>query len=366
MCTVTNDLSYDQRMIRICTALADAGYAVELIGRQKKTSIPLIPQPFKQKRLRCFFEKGKLFYLEFNLRLCLFLLFHPLDLLYAVDLDTLLPAALIKGLKRKIFIFDAHEYFTETPEVERRPMVKKIWELLATLLIPQAAACLTVSESLKKELSMRYGKDFKLVRNLPVEYNRAVVSKKESKPTIILYQGYLNEGRGLECAIESLVLLPDAQLWLAGEGDITESLRQLTISLGLENQVLFLGFLPPEALRDITTKASIGLNLLETRSKSYYYSLANKTFDYIQAGLPAIHMDFPEYQVLMANYKVGLLLPSLHPEKLRNAILELTSNPQTYQQMVNECRKAAPVFIWKKEIPTLLESVESCLSTTTH
>jgi len=35
---VTNDLHQDQRMNRICTALADAGYEVTLIGRKRKTS----------------------------------------------------------------------------------------------------------------------------------------------------------------------------------------------------------------------------------------------------------------------------------------------------------------------------------------
>ena len=58
---VTTDITYDQRMIRICTSLAKAGYKITLIGRKMKTSVPLIEQSFKQKRIRCFFEKGKLF-----------------------------------------------------------------------------------------------------------------------------------------------------------------------------------------------------------------------------------------------------------------------------------------------------------------
>ena len=65
--TVTSDLTYDQRMIRICTSLANAGYNVTLVGRKMKASLPLSPQPFKQKRINCLFEKGKLFkYQEFG------------------------------------------------------------------------------------------------------------------------------------------------------------------------------------------------------------------------------------------------------------------------------------------------------------
>ena len=53
--TVTTDISYDQRMIRICTSLARAGYTVTLIGRKMKSSIPLGQQSFTQKKNQLLF-----------------------------------------------------------------------------------------------------------------------------------------------------------------------------------------------------------------------------------------------------------------------------------------------------------------------
>ena len=106
--TVTTDLTYDQRMIRICTSLANAGYTVLLVGRKMKTSLPLAAQPFLQKRINCIFEKGKLFYAEYNIRLFFYLLFKKMDCIGAIDLDTILPAyfiAKIKKIKRTIFFF---------------------------------------------------------------------------------------------------------------------------------------------------------------------------------------------------------------------------------------------------------------------
>ncbi|MEM9023155.1 MAG: glycosyltransferase, partial [Bacteroidota bacterium] len=88
---MTNDLVFDQRMSRICTSLAKAGYAVTLVGRERKGSEPLREKPFQQVRLRCFWEKGKLFYLEYNLRLFVYLLRNRFDILCAIDLDTILP-----------------------------------------------------------------------------------------------------------------------------------------------------------------------------------------------------------------------------------------------------------------------------------
>src|SRR6476661_6581441 len=93
--TVTNDLNYDQRMIRICTSLSNAGYHVTLVGRRHGHSKKLIQRAFQQKRLFCFFEKGKLFYIEYAIRLFVFLLFKKFDLIGAIDLDTIVPCYLV-------------------------------------------------------------------------------------------------------------------------------------------------------------------------------------------------------------------------------------------------------------------------------
>ena len=63
---VTNDLNNDRRMHRICGSLQNAGYHVVLVGRKLKTSKQIAPKSFGQLRLNCLFNKGKLFYLEYN------------------------------------------------------------------------------------------------------------------------------------------------------------------------------------------------------------------------------------------------------------------------------------------------------------
>src|ERR1043165_8632147 len=146
--TVTNDLSYDQRMHRICISLANAGYRITLVGRKLKTSISLQQRPFAQKRLRCFFNKGFLFYAEYNLRLFFFLLTQKMDGICAIDLDTILPCLFISKLKAVPRIYDAHEYFTELKEVRTRPAVKKFWTGIERFAVPKFQCGYTVSEGL--------------------------------------------------------------------------------------------------------------------------------------------------------------------------------------------------------------------------
>ena len=349
-------------MIRICSSLANAGYVVLLVGRRRSFSKPIQKQPFRQKRIRCFFNKGKLFYLEYNLRLFFFLLFAKFDLICSIDLDTILPGFYISKIRNKICVYDAHEYFTELPEVINRPTVKKIWEITANLTIPNLKYCYTVGNCLAEVFDEKYGVKFEVIRNVPFSTgndlagNFKLPAKLSDDRKILLYQGALNDGRGLEEMIQTMPEIQNAELWLVGEGDLSDSLRGLARELNLlNNQVKFLGYKTPEKLKSITLQADIGLNLLKNKGLNYYYSLANKAFDYIQAGIPSVNMEFPEYQHINKENGVFILVPDLKIKTLKKAISELISNENLYQKMKANCLEARSVYIWEKEEKTLLK-----------
>ncbi|MEY4896694.1 MAG: hypothetical protein RL525_87, partial [Bacteroidota bacterium] len=157
--TVTNDLRYDQRMLRICTTLSAEGYEVALIGRQLTSSIPLQPQPYQQIRIKyLLFTTGKLFYLEYNLRLLFFLLFQSFDAICSIDLDTSIPGILISKIKGKPHLFDAHELFTHTPEVARRKFIQKIWESVQKFTFKHTNAAFTVGPAIAQYFEEKYNK----------------------------------------------------------------------------------------------------------------------------------------------------------------------------------------------------------------
>ncbi len=351
--TVTNDLTYDQRMIRICGSLFSAGYEVMLVGRTKKNSIPLGERPFQQHRLNCRMQKGKLFYLEFNLRLLFFLLRQRMDILCAIDLDTILPAFVVSKIKGVTLVYDAHEYFTEVPEVVDRPMVKSVWETLAQLTIPNIKYAYTVGEGLATIFEEKYGTAFGVIRNVPFQKELSVQSGQE--PKIILYQGVLNEGRGLEAVMRAMKYIEGAVLWLVGEGDLSHVLRKLKEQLALSDKVVFWGYLRPEELAELTPKAYIGLNLLENKGLSYYYSLANKAFDYIQAGIPSIQMNFPEYAALNTTYDIFQLVDDLATDQLVSAIQLLINDKAHYDRLRHNCLLAREELTWEKEAVKLID-----------
>ena len=353
---VTTDLCFDQRMQRICGSLAAAGYRVQLVGWQRPASPPLTPQPYAQHRLRGWFQRGKLFYLEYNLRLFFYLLGQKAAAWCAADLDTALPVWLRARLGGQPFVYDAHELFTEVPEVAARPAVQRVWRRVEGFIVPRAQVAYTVGPALARVFEQRYGRPFAVVRNV------SHLSAEESLPVTvpptgyILYQGALNMGRGLESLLDAMPQVA-GRLVICGEGDLSAALRARAEKLGLlasgsdpVGQVEFRGFVLPEALREVTRHAAVGIMLLENIGLSYYYSLANKFFDYVHAGIPQVLIDFPEYRALNDQFDVAELVADLQPKILAAALNRLLRDePARYQRLAENCRRAAPQLSWQHE-----------------
>ena len=363
--TVTNDLQFDQRMRRICGTLSNAGYDVTLIGRRPiSPSSTLSQTPYTQIQLAgLIFTKGKLFYLEFNLRLLLFLLFKPCDAICSIDLDTAVPGIIAAKLRKKIHIFDAHELFTHVPEVARRPRIQAIWEKVQAFTFKHCDTAFTVGPAIARYFTEKYHKPVQVVRNMPrasvvAHTDTAHFAAIENKK-FILYQGALNEGRGLELLIQAMVNIP-CELVLAGEGDVSEPLRKLTQSLHLENKVHFLGMIPPHQLPALTKLAYIGFNVSENVGLSYYLSLNNKFFDYTQSHLPSLINPYPESNQMLLEFQVGLLTePTV--ESIIEQASELLNNPSLYQELKSQCIAASEKWTWEQETPKLLSIFESSL-----
>ena len=352
--SVTNDLSNDQRLHRVASTLHANGHEVLLVGRSHSKSKPLSERPYNTHLLTPFFEHGKLFYLEFNLRLALFLFFKKTDIFYATDMDTLVPNAFSAFFRRKKLIYDSHEYFTEVPELITRKFTRAIWLFLEKLILPWLKWMITVNESIAEEYRKKYGIEVGVVRNLPIRRIRP--PQPDPANQIIIYQGALNLSRGIDLMIRSMEFLPGYTLRLVGRGDVMEQLKALAVELKLEKRVDFTDFLPMESLAKLTSEACIGLSLEEDHGMSYHFALPNKLFDYIQAGTPAIVSDLPEMKRIIDQYKVGEVLPlsKRTPQDLANLIKSMVEDSERWYDYHEKCQQASIDLCWEVEENRLL------------
>jgi glycosyltransferase involved in cell wall biosynthesis len=356
--TVTNDLSYDQRMIRICTSLANAGYEVLLAGRKAGRSIPLLQQPFQQKRLGTFFQKGKLFYLVFNLRLFFYLLFRKADVVCAIDLDTILPCYFIAALKNIPRVYDAHELFCEMKEIVTRPLIYKIWKGLERFTVPKFIHGYTVNTIIADEFKKMYAVNYGVIRSIAVLESFEPLQKKEK---IILYQGAVNEGRSFETLIPSMQWV-NAGLLICGDGNFMEQAKKLVAKHGLQQKIIFRGKVPPAELKFITRSACIGITLFDDTGASNYYSLANRFFDYIHAGIPQVCVDYPAYREINNLYEVAVLIKDISAENIAQQLNDLLNNELLYKRLAANCDKAKLSLNWQEEEKKLLAFYKNLLA----
>jgi glycosyltransferase involved in cell wall biosynthesis len=355
--SVTTDLVTDQRVQKVCNTLQKNGYEVLLIGRKLKDSPPLRTMPFQQKRFKLPFQKGPFFYASYNIYLFFYLLFKRFDLLLANDLDTLSANFLVSKIRSKRLIYDSHELFTEVPELLERKKVKKTWQFIESLMLPSLKYAYTVSPRIAKAYHDQYGIKMSLVRNFPLRQKSQHAVKQEKQ---IIYQGALNEGRGLELLIDSMCYLPEFQLKIAGSGDLEGDLKRKVAENNLEDRVHFLGRLEPDKLRLHTEQSALGVSLEEMKGLSYQYALPNKLFDYLQAGTPIIYADLVEVKELLKAYNVGELLKSRKPKEFAAQLEDFLLNPN-YAFRKQEAIRAAQSFCWEKEEQVLLNVFKSAL-----
>ena len=349
--TVTNDLTYDQRMDRICTSLCNNGYDVTLIGFLKKRSVKVESKPFKQIRFSLLFVRGKMFYLEYNFRLFWHLMFKKYDIYCGIDLDTLVPVYLNAILKRKPIVYDAHEYYTELPEIIDRPGIKKIWLFIERWLLPKIKYNYTVGFTIAETLNKKYGQPYEVIRNVPFLEAETLIVNAEN---YILYQGALNKGRGLENLMLAMQYV-NARLYIAGEGDLSKELREFAVKLKHSDKIRFLGYVRPKELKQYTMRAKAGVNFIENAGLSYYYSLSNKFFDYIHAAVPQITMNYPEYQKLNQEFKVALLINDLQPATIAENLNLLLNDNILYEKLKLNTYIAKQQLNWQMEEIKLLQ-----------
>ena len=359
--SVINDLVTDQRVNKSCLTLQKMGYEVLLVGRKQRKSPPMDERPYKTKRMRLLFEKGPLFYAEYNTRLFFFLLFHKADLLLSNDLDTALPNYFVSKLKGIRMIYDSHEYFTETPELVGRPKVQKVWKRIEGFVVPRLKEMITVCDSIAELFQEKYGVKCHAVRNIPPRTALPPRGDKEAlqlpldKHLLILQGSGINIQRGAEELVEAMQYLDDCFLMIIGGGDVLPTLKQMASDLHIEDRMRFLPRMPYAEMMAYTQLAELGFVLDKDTNLNYRFCLPNKLFDFIQAGVPIVASNLVEVGKIIKKYDIGLFIPDHDPKSIAETIRKGLDDIESRARWQKGLARAAQDLCWENEQQTLIE-----------
>jgi glycosyltransferase involved in cell wall biosynthesis len=364
--SVINDLVTDQRVARTCSVFHELNYEILLIGRKLRDSKTLVKRDYECKRIVLLFEQGPQFYFFFNLRLFFKLLFSKANLLLANDLDTLLPNYLVSKLKGIPLIYDSHEIFCEVPELQNTPIKKRIWKKLESWIVPKLKYNITVNQSIGNYFNQKYKVPFIFIRNIP-NYSKInnLKSREElnlplSKKIILLQGAGINMHRGAEELVEAFQYLTnDYLLLIIGSGDVIQILKQNVVNKQLQDKVRFIDKIPATELQHYTANANLGVTIDKDTNLNYHFSLPNKIFDYMHAGIPILASKLPEIEHIITHYQIGNFIENHTPEHIAQQI-EVSLKNEVYFENKKNTEQAAFENNWNAEKQKLISLIQIC------
>jgi glycosyltransferase involved in cell wall biosynthesis len=331
------------------------GTEITIIGRKRGLCCEQNNVPWKTHRFRMIFKKGFLFYKFYNIRLFFYLFFHRFDLLVANDLDTLLPNYFVSRLKGIPLVYDSHEYFTGVPELQNRHFVRWVWRSIERKILPGLRYFITVSDPIAEQYFTEYG-----IR--PVTIRNCASGSDQIEPftrselgidpfdLLLVFQGAgINIQRGAEELIEAMKQVENVSLLIVGSGDVIDDLKEKSAGLNLSGRVRFIPKVPWHEMMRYTKAADAGLSLDKNTNMNYRFSLPNKLFDYISAGIPVIAGDLPEVTRIITDNACGVIIPEITHDEIGEAIRMLNSNRDLLGVLKQNAKTAAETLNWDIE-----------------
>ena len=365
--SVTNCICHDQRVLKIAATVRNLKCDLTIIGRNSGDCCNSDSVPFWTHRFRMIFKRGFLFYAFFNIRLFGFLLLHKYDMLVSNDLDTLLPNYLVSKLKHLPLIYDSHEYFTGVPEIQDRPLVRWVWKRIEKYVFPELKHVMTVSDSIARRYESEYGFKPLTVRNCSIKTEKIIPFSREQLEIdpdhiLLILQGTgINVDRGGEELIDAVSLTDKVSLLVIGAGDQFGFLIEKMANMGLAGQIKFIKKLEWKELMRYTRSADAGLSLDKNSNMNYNFSLPNKVFDYISAGIPVIATNLPEIAKIVNEYNCGILISEPAPEEISKAIIKLRDNRDLLTELKHNAAIASETLNWENESLKVVELYRSVL-----
>ena len=368
---VSNDLAFDQRVRKTCNTLRAAGWEPVLIGRRTNRQDPVaIDRPYPTWRLWLGVRSGPLFYLALQWALVKALRRlrkeGGLNAVWANDLDSLWPAVWAARKWGLRLAYDSHEWFTEAEGLKGKPVKKAIWSRLERHCFRHIGRMLTVNASIADAYRERYGMTVEVVPNVPERADVAVpISREElgwpEDQTVLLMQGaFMDRDRGALDAVRSLAYLPDCHLALIGAGPEHEAAGAVAQSLGVQDRLHVHERMPFDLLRRCTAAADIGLSLDRPTVDNFRFSLPNKLFDYVHAGVPVVCSDLPVAGRFVRDEGVGQVAVSASDDdSIAQSVAAAVQSLRLDWPKTEHMEEVASRYHWGAHEETLLGALHS-------
>lgn len=263
-------------------------------------------------------------------------------------------------------LYDMREFNFALGPLAQRPLRQKFIEWSERRLL-RHVDLITVSGPLDaKVVEERFHRKAEVILNVP-PYQPAQRTTRlrdtftiPSDDTIVLYQGVVHHGRGLEPFLRAMPFLPNVHLCVLGDGPAKRALQEVSRECGVQDRTHWHASVPYDELHSWTCSADLGLCLIEPISMSYEYALPNKLFEYMMAGIPSIVTDLPALHEMIMREPVGMLVNrTLSATDIVDAMTRIRQ-PITYEALQQRC-VATKTYSYEGQSQHVLRVVSSVM-----
>jgi len=253
-------------------------------------------------------------------------------------------------------VYDSHEYFTGQQGLAERKIKYALWKKAERMIVPKINHMITVSQSIADIYRNEYGVNPLVIRNVAssvarlVPHDRYELGAGDDELLIVLQGSGINAGRGATELIEAVKRLERVRLLIIGSGDIIESLHLRERKPGAETNMIFLPRMTWEEMMRYTMCCDAGLSLDTDTCINQRYSLPNKLFDYIAAGIPAVVSPLPEVSAIIEMYGCGLVLDEVTPDAIAGQLERLRDDRSLLRELKKKALEAGRELNWEKEM----------------
>jgi len=287
------------------------------------------------------------------------------DVVHSHDVNTLPTSWLAARISQAHLVYDAHEISTSR---EGYSSFRRLVAVVEQKLMPRADGTITTTTARAKFFARAYAVNRPLVlQNRPrfqcvKKSNRIRDELNLANPwPIVLYQGGIQQGRGLERLVRVAAKVPDTYFVFIGGGRLEKSLYSIVSELNLQERVHFISTVALDELLSYTASADVGVQPIENTCLNHYTTDSNKLFEYIQAGLPVVASDLPEIRQIVTKHDLGLLVKPGCDESLGFAIRLLINDKEKREHHAKQALISAHALSWETQEKELIDLYQRVL-----
>jgi glycosyltransferase involved in cell wall biosynthesis len=274
-----------------------------------------------------------------------FLLKDKCNVIHACDLDTLIPAILIKLVKRVRLCYTIYDFYANNLPDGRFQLVRRLIRGLIAwverLGIGFAEILFLVDESRYEEVRGARINKLTYIYNSPPDYfsiNQTRKLRNTSAEIITFYGGVISRFRGLQYMARAVQDLDGVRLMLAGPVHDEAFLEGSVLT---SRKIQYLGWLPSyEDVINKTAEADIIFRFSDPKIPKTKYESPNKLFEAMMCGKPIVVSDGSSMANIVREENCGLVVPYGDITALKGAIISLRDNQPLREKLGQNGREA--------------------------